>query len=147
MRYGWLWLLRWLNMQEGTHKQQHCSHQISHSHWLPHARSATGWLLVAAATPLINGSLPERDVIATRLVWGDAPPKLTTERDAQGERELTATQLSRLKHVLGRSNLYSVILKQQMDDARNKHAAERAASPPKAKEKSKAIAKPAKPTR
>ncbi|KAJ7906777.1 SNF2 family DNA-dependent ATPase, partial [Mycena leptocephala] len=41
------------------------------------------------------------------------------------EGELTATQLSRLEHVLERSALYSTILKQQMDGARARHAEER----------------------
>ncbi|KAF7349706.1 SNF2 family DNA-dependent ATPase [Mycena sanguinolenta] len=65
--------------------------------------------------------------------------------EVEGEGELTASQLSRLEHVLERSTLYSSILKQQMDDARVQHARERAeaaASPSKsAKSKLKAKAK------
>ncbi|KAJ7312621.1 hypothetical protein DFH08DRAFT_973399 [Mycena albidolilacea] len=59
------------------------------------------------------------------------------EDEAEGE--LTASQLSRLEHVLERSALYSSILKQQMDDARRAHAekrAEAAAAAGKAKAKS-----------
>lgn len=47
------------------------------------------------------------------------------EPEIEQEGELTATQLSRLEHVLERSALYSTILKQQMDDARARHAEER----------------------
>ncbi|KAF8146056.1 hypothetical protein K438DRAFT_1944809 [Mycena galopus ATCC 62051] len=46
------------------------------------------------------------------------------EQEQEEEGELTASQLSRLDHVLERSALYSKILKQQMDDARERHAAE-----------------------
>ncbi|KAF8182435.1 SNF2 family N-terminal domain-containing protein [Mycena galopus ATCC 62051] len=75
------------------------------------------------------------------------------QEGVEGEGELTASQLSRLEHVLERSALYSQILKQQMDDARERHAAERAAAAAaldkksgkgKAKGKAKAKGRPAK---
>ncbi|KAF8194717.1 SNF2 family N-terminal domain-containing protein [Mycena galopus ATCC 62051] len=75
------------------------------------------------------------------------------QEGVEGEGELTASQLSRLEHVLERSALYSQILKQQMDDARERHAVERAAAAAaldkksgkgKAKGKAKAKGRPAK---
>ncbi|KAK6966481.1 SNF2 family N-terminal domain-containing protein [Favolaschia claudopus] len=57
------------------------------------------------------------------------------------EGELTASQLSRLENVLQRSSMYSAVLKQQMDDARVRHAAKRAEG---AKEKRKQAAMKAK---
>ncbi|KAK6980918.1 SNF2 family N-terminal domain-containing protein [Favolaschia claudopus] len=54
--------------------------------------------------------------------------------DGPQEGELTASQLSRLENVLQRSSMYSAVLKQQMDDARVRHAAKRAEG---AKEKRK----------
>ncbi|KAJ7882115.1 SNF2 family N-terminal domain-containing protein [Mycena leptocephala] len=59
----------------------------------------------------------------------DDPAQIEIEQEQEAEieqeGELTATQLSRLEHVLERSALYSTILKQQMDDARARHAEER----------------------
>ncbi|KAJ7877905.1 SNF2 family N-terminal domain-containing protein [Mycena olivaceomarginata] len=73
----------------------------------------------------------------------DAPNDTSADIDPaaedEAEGELTASQLSRLEHVLERSALYSSILKQQMDDARRAHAekrAEAAAAASKSKSKS-----------
>ncbi|KAJ6559679.1 hypothetical protein B0H19DRAFT_1069416 [Mycena capillaripes] len=43
------------------------SHWSSHSHWLPHARSATTWLPVAATKPLM--SIAIRDSISFIGQW------------------------------------------------------------------------------
>ncbi|KAJ7331395.1 SNF2 family DNA-dependent ATPase [Mycena albidolilacea] len=75
------------------------------------------------------------------------PATAAAEAEGEAEGELTASQLSRLEHVLERSALYSSILKQQMDDARRAHAEKRAeaasksTSTARAKAKAKAKAK------
>ncbi|KAJ6487051.1 hypothetical protein C8R45DRAFT_1098286 [Mycena sanguinolenta] len=70
------------------------------------------WLLVPSSRAAPSSPAPDRvDEDGAEEKDAGMPPKLTIEQDAEeGGRELTARQLSRLEHVLERSNLYSAIL-------------------------------------
>ncbi|KAF7348924.1 SNF2 family DNA-dependent ATPase [Mycena venus] len=115
------------------------------------------------SSPFLRGVSLSDGEVARAVAWaeGDASKEqISSDPDASNlevkaedveeledeteEGELTASQLSRLEHVLERSALYSTILKQQMDDARKRHAVERAQKEKakgKGKQKSKAPAK------
>ncbi|KAJ7832165.1 hypothetical protein B0H14DRAFT_3142973 [Mycena olivaceomarginata] len=111
-------------------------------------------------TPFLNG-IPLSDGEVTRAVrWGegDASSVAVEENSVENteanenagedseeaqEGELTASQLSRLEHVLECSALYSTILKQQMDDAPKLKKSKQASAKSKGKQK-KAVGRPAK---
>ncbi|KAJ6577684.1 SNF2 family N-terminal domain-containing protein [Mycena capillaripes] len=95
--------------------------------------------------PPTDGDVAHSDVDAAVAVQEDAKldaeDVMDAEEDAVAEGELSDTQLSRLERVLERSALYSSILKQQMDDARERYAAERAAANATAKKSATKSAK------
>jgi ATP-dependent DNA helicase len=86
---------------------------------------------VEGETPFLRGVPVPTAQNATKFKTEDEdassspPEEEPAQIEIEQEGELTATQLSRLEHVLERSALYSTILKQQMDDARARHAEER----------------------
>ncbi|KAJ7238831.1 hypothetical protein B0H12DRAFT_1237731 [Mycena haematopus] len=85
---------------------------------------------VPSAPLVVAGPEQHARVVAST----DEQPAEEVEEDADKSpataepRELTASQLSRLEHVPERGSLYSSILQQQIDDPRERHAAERAAN-------------------
>jgi hypothetical protein len=89
---------------------------------------------VEGETPFLRGVPVPTAQNATKFKTEDEdassspPEEEPAQIEIEQEGELTATQLSRLEHVLERSALYSTILKQQMDDARARHAEERRAA-------------------
>ncbi|KAJ6471280.1 SNF2 family DNA-dependent ATPase [Mycena vitilis] len=84
------------------------------------------WQQDSDASPFLRGvPVPSSSSPPSQAATADVDAPDADEADDAEEGELTETQLSRLEHVLERSALYSAILKQQMDDARERHAAER----------------------